>query len=129
MVIDFRRLHVAFAPSVHVVPTHSPFLYSLNSTRLFSLTGSSQATGYSRIHLHRICHSAINPGRCSAPITLIQFFFRVAYPGSAFPLQCVVEPKREKISLILIQLAFPCSTLRPHMCHTYPSEGSIPLFS
>lgn len=96
VVIGFSELHVAFAPSVHVVPAHSPFLNSLNSTRLLSLTGSSQATGYPRIHLHRICHSAINPGRCSAAITLVQLFFRVSHPGPAFPLQWVVNQKKKK---------------------------------
>jgi hypothetical protein len=128
VVIDFSGVHVALAPSVHVVPAHSPLLNSLNRTRLFSFTGSAQATGYSRIHLHRICHPAINSGRCSAAITLIQLFIRVSHPGPAFPLQCVVDHKRGK-SLTLIQLAFPYSTLHPHMCHTYPTEGSIPLFS
>ena len=127
--IDFSELHVAFAPSVHVVPAHSPLLISLNRTRLFSLTGAPQATGYSRIHLHRICHSAINPRRCSAIITLIQFFFRISHPGPAFPLQCVVVQIKKKKGLTLIQLAFPYFTLHPHMYHTYPSESSIPLFS
>ena len=94
--IDFRELHVAFAPSVHVVPAHSPLLISLNSTRLFSLTGASQTTGYSRIHLHCICHSAVNPRRCSATIALIQPLFRISHPGPAFPLQCVVDRKIKK---------------------------------
>ena len=120
MVIDCRGLHVAFAPPVHVVPAHSPLLNSLNSTRLLTLTGASHPTGHSRIHLHRICHSAINPGRCFAAITRIQPHFRFAYPGSAFPLQCVLYPKMI-ITLTLIPVGIPVLHLAP----TYVPHLSI----
>ena len=116
--IDFSGVHVAFAPSVHAVPAHSPLFNSLNRTRLFSFTGSSQATGYSRIHLHRICHSAINLGRCSATITLIQLVFRVSHPGSTFSLQCVVEQKwKEKTNfdLVGIPVLHLAPTYVPHL--------------
>ena len=120
MVIDFSELHVAFAPSVHVVPAHSPFFNSLNSTRLLSLTGSSQPTGHSRIHLHRICHPAINLGRCSAAITLIHFFFTVSHPGPAFPLQCVGEQKKkEKTNFV------PVGIPVLHLAPTYVPHLSI----
>ena len=117
--IDFRGLHVAFAPPVHVVPAHSPLLNSLNSTRMLSLTGSSSATGFSRIHLHRICHPPIIPGRCPAAITFIQQSFRVAHSGSAFPLQCVVYPKKVRkktnFDLVGIPVLHLAPTYVPHL--------------
>ena len=90
--MNVRGLHVAFTP----VPTHPPLLNSLNRSRLFSLTGSSQATRISRIYLHRFCHSAIYPSRCSPTITLVQLSFRVPHSGPAFSLQCVIEQKKKK---------------------------------
>ena len=118
--MDFRDLHVAFTPSVHVIPLHPPLLNSLNRARVFSLTGSSQTTGCSRIHLHRICHSAINASRCSPSITLIQLCFRVPHPGPAFPLQCVLEKEIEK-RLTLIPVGIPVLDLAP----TYVPHLSI----